>query len=1111
MKKNILHLRFVVACCLLAVGIIVQASDNLRRPISNEQPAWLIHIDVWNYADPQKIIDMVPEDVRPYVIFNIATSSSDEKSPNGPNIYDSWMKVCAQNRVWTMIQCSSGATNRMPDTPNDVSAYEKYFKDYPNFLGFNFAEQYWGFDEEGGVTFESRLQLFDKLLSLAKAYGGYLAVSFADSYHNANKMPVAWMKRNASINTFLSNSPEHFLCFEKYTQKKNFLYNESHCLGAWLSGFAGQYGIRFDSSGWVESGVKPDMQEGDTQYTVGSSEFVRAAGAIPVAEHVMLTGQTIIDGPELSWTECSTEGSPSTDAEGFNCRNWQWTAQWSAITLDMFRKILDGTIRIPSKAEVMARTKVCVVSGSSGTDNDSYRIPAALYDGLYRNAADQGGLQGRDANHWLNNRWWMKSTGRYPAIPNMLAAGSLTDISSYVATRDEKIEYLNNLFPEEYTGDIFAGRHENGWVTYNPYQYDDVTDANGVRTLSKSAKRATGTIPFQYNTCTSLSLDYAPYSLGIIREQADRVTFYLQNFEGGTDIVKIEGANSQPTYTANGGSVTESWADNVYTLTVEHSGAAVELTVSCSGSATGRQTQYTTPAITTPAAPAAYTGVLQYEAELADYKSATIQKSGYGKGYDGYYGQGYAAMTSSSSALRYHVNVPEAGYYLLTMRYWGAAAGQLTASASGKDYTLTTAAVTEWAEAHTPVILTAGEQTIDLANSGGSAVSVDCIQLEKQNIAPFRYSTVNGEYHADFGYLTASGSVTFDAQTGLVSVPAGESGALTLLLDAADFRKVTGVELVRTSTDDDAFSYLRITDTDGNSVNPTGSQQAFWGSKYKLDYKNYQTAEASSRIYKLEWVANSAESVRTMTISDVVVTMDESMVTGIIDEADGMPAVVPASVTTADITYSRVLAAPTSDDADVTIDNHDAKLYTVCLPYKPATGNGLKYYTLSEVNDDTLVFEETTTVNANTPYLVSVTGDNQQIGSGTAVNVNFSASVADGTMHGGCQLRGTLRGLTNAEAKDYYILQTGNIWGRVPADTPSVYIPPFRAYIVATAGSQARLTSAVNSQPSNIRYIKTVDTDGTGTFYDLQGRCFVKSTGKGLYIHNGRKMIFNDK
>ena len=106
--KRVNFLIAIVFCGLFLTDI----SAALRRPISSEQPAWIIHIDVWNYADPQKIIDMVPEDVRPFVIFNIATSSSDEKSSDGPAIYDSWMKVCAQNRVWAMIEarCSDGNT-----------------------------------------------------------------------------------------------------------------------------------------------------------------------------------------------------------------------------------------------------------------------------------------------------------------------------------------------------------------------------------------------------------------------------------------------------------------------------------------------------------------------------------------------------------------------------------------------------------------------------------------------------------------------------------------------------------------------------------------------------------------------------------------------------------------------------------------------------------------------------------------------------------------------------------------------------------------------------------------------------------------------------------------
>ena len=48
---------------------IPPVTGALRRPISPEQPAWFVHIDSWNYADPQKIIDLIPADIRPFTIF----------------------------------------------------------------------------------------------------------------------------------------------------------------------------------------------------------------------------------------------------------------------------------------------------------------------------------------------------------------------------------------------------------------------------------------------------------------------------------------------------------------------------------------------------------------------------------------------------------------------------------------------------------------------------------------------------------------------------------------------------------------------------------------------------------------------------------------------------------------------------------------------------------------------------------------------------------------------------------------------------------------------------------------------------------------------------------
>lgn len=81
-------------------------SSNFRRSINNESPVWIVHIDSWNYPDPEKIIDLVPEDVLPYVVFNVSLSinwSSTEHRwlmvQDGVECARSWMKACADKGV----------------------------------------------------------------------------------------------------------------------------------------------------------------------------------------------------------------------------------------------------------------------------------------------------------------------------------------------------------------------------------------------------------------------------------------------------------------------------------------------------------------------------------------------------------------------------------------------------------------------------------------------------------------------------------------------------------------------------------------------------------------------------------------------------------------------------------------------------------------------------------------------------------------------------------------------------------------------------------------------------------------------------------------------------
>ena len=76
MKKT---LTLLVVALLTAIQSLTAQE---RRPIDSQHPLWFIHVDVWYKADPQKIIDLIPEDIRPYVCLNLSLSCQYDKTKN---------------------------------------------------------------------------------------------------------------------------------------------------------------------------------------------------------------------------------------------------------------------------------------------------------------------------------------------------------------------------------------------------------------------------------------------------------------------------------------------------------------------------------------------------------------------------------------------------------------------------------------------------------------------------------------------------------------------------------------------------------------------------------------------------------------------------------------------------------------------------------------------------------------------------------------------------------------------------------------------------------------------------------------------------------------------
>lgn len=738
MKK--ITFRLVLAMLLMVAWQAVSAQE--RRPIDSKHPLWLIHVDVWNKADPQKIIDLIPEEIKPYVCMNLSLSCQYDteknvyKMPqNAVKTYKSWATVCQANGLWFTCQPASGGHTHIQD--DDLETFEYFYKRFPNFLGWNYAEQFWGFDEpndKSSSTQTSRIELFSKLVPMAHKYGGFLTISFCGNIWSHPLNPVGMMKRNKDLLEACEKYPEAILWLYKYTTSSCFYNNESVTFSPFISGLAKNYGVRYDNCGW--NGAL-DALLGDGH----GKKYPIAAGIGTVMEQTGVNGGAVWDGPELIWTEDFQNLSNST-VNGYTRRNWGTFPGFRNAWLDMFQKIIDGALYIPSREEVVDRTKIVVINDiSSGNDEQKYAAWGDLYDGLYK----QTDPFNRGNGQWMDNFCYFKKTGRYAAIP--VAIGLYDEVAKSIPVQVKKSAYstrwpsqarkvndFNTYYPEVSTGDLYVSRHKNQLITYTPYTY------------MNSKVTASAKIPLQYNTCENLELTWGKLSSGLIREYADHIDFYLNNYRTDTtnvvlDKITVTGASAEPTYTmtkrvqATAEATTE-WdaATGTFTLNINHMGP-VDVTISCAGSATERSTDVlsdTPLSADLPKQPADYYGEIIIEAEDMDYKSiqsCVTDPYGWYPNVRGHAGNGFMDMgTNTAGSLRHTINIKHAGEYNVAVRYTSSTrAGAMTATVNGVRSILKfdKTDVNEWKKMKFSANMKEGENTLVITNSGGVGLYID--------------------------------------------------------------------------------------------------------------------------------------------------------------------------------------------------------------------------------------------------------------------------------------------------------------------------------------------------------------------------------------------------
>ena len=784
MKKTLVFL-------LLALLANVQGlTAQERRPVDSQHPLWFIHCDVWYKADPQKIIDLIPEDVRPYICLNLSLSCQYDTEKNQYKMphyafqtYKSWGTVCQQNGIWFSCQPASGGHTHIQD--DDMVTFEYFFKQFPNFLGWNYAEQFWGFGEandKSSSTQTSRWALFARLVEMSHKYGGFLTVSFCGNIWSHPLNPIGELKRNSDLLNACKKYPEAMLFLYKYTTSSCFYNNESVCFGPFVSGLTKNYGVRYDNCGW--NGAM------DALFGEGHGKtYPAAAGIGTVMEQTCVNGGAVWDGPELTWREeCFHELWATGVGNGYTRRRWERFPNFNGVWLDMFRQMINGTMYIPTREEVVGKTKIVVINDvNSGSDEDKYATWGDLYDGLYK----QTDPFNRGNGQWMDNFCYFKSTGRYGAIP--MVTGLYDDAAKAIpvqvkksqrwSNQQAKVNAFNTQYPQVSTGDLYVNRYRNQLVTYTPYTY-----------LNKKTT-AQATIPLRYNTCETLELKYDKLSSGLIREYEDHIDFYLNNYRSDTtdlrtDIIIVKGATTEPSYTLNRHETAEAnasaaYADGTYTLTVNHNGA-VSVTVRCSGSASrpsvGSAAALPQPeALPLPKAPALYRGPIIIEAEDMDYKniqSCVTDPFAWYSNVIGHAANGFMDMgTNTGGSLRHYLKLKEGqeGDYKIQVRYTCTSGdGRLAVSVNGSQQTVNCPRTgqNEWRLATVSATLKTGQNTLVITNSGGQSMYIDQVIYQPTDAEPLKYGI--SVRSAENGSVTADREEAAEGETVKLTVRADE-------------------------------------------------------------------------------------------------------------------------------------------------------------------------------------------------------------------------------------------------------------------------------------------------------------------------------------------------
>lgn len=244
----------------------------------------------------------------------------------------------------------------------------------------------------------------------------------------------------------------------------------------------------------------------------------------------------------------------------------------------------------------------------------------------------------------------------------------------------------------------------------------------------------------------------------------------------------------------------------------------------------------------------------------------------------------------------------------------------------------------------------------------------------------------------------------------------------------------------------------------------------------------------------------------------------------------------PVLFTAYSASYDRVFAPGIrlvpSDEEGYSEFEYTPSGYTFLLPFNVQIpyGKGAKLYNFTGVTTEdgvtTVSFEEEYHGHSlgyygskghttpSYPYFLVVESDNAFTLSTTSSSTISANSTGASSSHDGYSFVGTTVTISNNELYDAnqakYILQSDGNWHKVQQGEPDAFVGAYRCFFRSDNGSEPDMLVYGNGveEQGISTFIRTVDTDGTEHYYDLNGRRLNgKPTSTGVYINNGKKVI----